>query len=248
MSWLLHELSCPCNARSSIPMPIVFNPTVYYWYHYCLCFTIAATILLLHYYKTIATDKMLRASLFLGADELTTHVLRLINILWLPLCQINKFGFYFPRRLLRFPILVGHQRDTSSELWTLVYFFTLIIPSTANTVYFPQVLFHSLQINISFHTICLIICFQQNQWDRQPHCKLGQSILVVLCVGSTLLTDADSAPYHKSASSNLQKWFLSATGWLNFGFILRENLVLCSSYLPFGVSQRILWDITHWGL
>jgi hypothetical protein len=49
-----------------------------------------------HYYKTVATDKLLRASLFLGATELTTHLLRLINILWLPLCRINKFGFYFP--------------------------------------------------------------------------------------------------------------------------------------------------------
>jgi hypothetical protein len=47
MSWLLHELSYPCNAYSSIPMPTVFNPTVYYWYRYCLYFTIAATILLL---------------------------------------------------------------------------------------------------------------------------------------------------------------------------------------------------------
>jgi hypothetical protein len=78
--------------------------------------TITAFILLLlllfHYYhhsKTVATDKPLRARLFPGAAELTTHLLRLINILWLPLCRINKFGFYFPRRLLRSPILVGHQ-------------------------------------------------------------------------------------------------------------------------------------------
>jgi hypothetical protein len=77
--------------------------------------TITAFILLLlllfhyyHHYKTVATDKPLRASLFPGAAELTTHLLRLINILWPPLCQINKFGFYFPRRLLRSPILVGH--------------------------------------------------------------------------------------------------------------------------------------------
>jgi hypothetical protein len=69
--------------------------------------TITAFILLLlllfcyyHHYKTVATDKPLRASLFPGAAELTTHLLRLINILWLPLCRINKFGFYFPRRLL----------------------------------------------------------------------------------------------------------------------------------------------------
>jgi hypothetical protein len=84
-----------------------------------LLFTIVTTdvfILLLlllfcyyHYYKTVATDKLLRASLFPGAAELTTHLLRLINIIWLPLYRINKFGFYFPRRLLRSPILVGHQ-------------------------------------------------------------------------------------------------------------------------------------------
>jgi hypothetical protein len=60
-------------------------------------------------YKTVTTDKLLRASLFPGASELTTHLSRLINILWLPLCRINKFGFYFPRRLLQSPILVGHQ-------------------------------------------------------------------------------------------------------------------------------------------
>jgi hypothetical protein len=47
MSWLLHELSCPCNTCSSIPMPTVFNHIVYYWYRYCLYFTIAATISLL---------------------------------------------------------------------------------------------------------------------------------------------------------------------------------------------------------
>jgi hypothetical protein len=109
MSWLLYELSCPCNARSSIAMPTVFNLTV------TIDTVIIFTLLLLllfyyyHHYKTVATDKLLWASLYLGAAELTTHLSRLINILWLPMCQINKCGFYFPRRLLRSPILVGHQ-------------------------------------------------------------------------------------------------------------------------------------------
>jgi hypothetical protein len=49
-------------------------------------------------------------SAFSGAVELTTQLLRLISILYLSLCRINKFGFYFPRRLLRSRILVGHQR------------------------------------------------------------------------------------------------------------------------------------------
>jgi hypothetical protein len=77
-----------------------------YYFYYC------------HHYEIVATDKPMRASLFPGAAELTTHLLRLINILWFPLCRINKFVFYFPRRLLRSPILVGHQvltRATEAE-------------------------------------------------------------------------------------------------------------------------------------
>src|SRR4051812_38839809 len=69
-------------------------------------------LLLLYYchcYKTIATNKLLRAGLFPGAADLTNQPSKLINILWLPLCRINKFVFYFRRRLLRSPILVGHQ-------------------------------------------------------------------------------------------------------------------------------------------
>jgi hypothetical protein len=92
--------------------------------------------------------------------------------------------------------------------------------------------------------------FSINRWDWQPHCKLGQGILVVLCAGSTLpltLTPRHQrlllASLPKLASNNLREWFLSPTGRLNLGFILRENLLLCSSYLPLGVSQLVLWDI-----
>ena len=103
---------------------------------------------------------------------------------------------------------------------------------TASTV-----LFILLQTNISFHTIHLILCFQQNRWDWQPHYKLGQSILVVLCAGSTLLLTPVVRPA-KVSQQHLQKWFLSPTGRLNLGFLLRENLLLCSSYLPLGVPQQ----------
>src|SRR3954466_14164727 len=70
-------------------------------------------LLLLYYchcYKTVATDKLLRASLFPGAADLTNQPSKLIFILRLPLCRTNKFGFYYPRRLLRSPILVGHHK------------------------------------------------------------------------------------------------------------------------------------------
>src|SRR4051794_2333157 len=69
-------------------------------------------LLLLYYchcYKTIATDKLLRESLFPGAADLSNQLSKLIFILGLPLCQTNKFGIYYPRRVLRSPILVGHQ-------------------------------------------------------------------------------------------------------------------------------------------
>jgi hypothetical protein len=41
----------------------------------------------------------------------------------------------------------------------------------------------------------------------------------------------------KLASINLQKLVLSLTGSINLGFILREDLLLCSSYLPLGVPN-----------
>ena len=50
-------------------------------FHYCF------------YYKTVATDKLCRASLFPGATELIIQLLSLINIHCLPLCRINKLGF-----------------------------------------------------------------------------------------------------------------------------------------------------------
>jgi hypothetical protein len=47
--------------------------------------------------------------------------------------------------------------------------------------------------------------FSANQWDWQPHCKLGQSILVVLCAGSTLLL----ASVVRNAKSQLATTFRS---------------------------------------
>jgi hypothetical protein len=41
----------------------------------------------------------------------------------------------------------------------------------------------------------------------------------------------------KLASINLRKLVLSPTGLINFSFILREDFLLCSSYLPLGVPN-----------
>jgi hypothetical protein len=41
----------------------------------------------------------------------------------------------------------------------------------------------------------------------------------------------------KLASINIRKLVLSPTGLINLGFIVREDLLLCSSYLPLGVPN-----------
>src|SRR5215216_2426268 len=74
----------PYAYRTRIPRFTAFVTTVFALLLLLLCYS---------YYKTVATDKLLRARLFPGAAELTTQLLRLINILWLPLCRINKLGF-----------------------------------------------------------------------------------------------------------------------------------------------------------
>src|SRR5664279_1344541 len=101
-------------------MPTVFPTLVFSLVTTVVTVTIATVTLLLllmslllnHccHYITVATDKLCQASISPGVAELITQLLRLIGILWLPLCRINKFGLkYFPRRLLRSPTLVGHQ-------------------------------------------------------------------------------------------------------------------------------------------
>jgi hypothetical protein len=46
----------------------------------------------------------------------------------------------------------------------------------------------------------------------------------------------------KPASINLRKLVLSPTSSINLGFILREDLLLCSSYLPLGVPN---WAVIY---
>src|SRR3954470_7259962 len=79
---------------SFIPVPTVLSTLMFIT---TITTAVFIPLLLLFYYcyfyKTVATDKPLRARLLSGAIELTTHLLRLITILWLPLCRINKLGF-----------------------------------------------------------------------------------------------------------------------------------------------------------
>jgi ferredoxin len=79
--------------------------------------------------------------------------------------------------------------------------------------------------------------FTANQWDWEPHCKLGAMYFGCVVCRFHVAANADSVPCQKPASINLQKWFLSPTSRLNLGFTIEGNLPLCSSHLPLGVSS-----------
>ena len=73
-----------------------------------------ATITFCHryhcYHITLLLNTLLQILSYPGVVEFTTQLLIPENILWLPLCRINKFGLNtLPSKTLWCPILVGYQ-------------------------------------------------------------------------------------------------------------------------------------------
>ena len=65
----------------------------------------------LYYYTTFATKHFAVDTKFPGVVELTTQLLILENILWLPLCRINKFGLNtLPSKTVVIPYTCGLSR------------------------------------------------------------------------------------------------------------------------------------------
>ena len=63
-----------------------------------------------YFHITLLLNTLLQILSYPGVVELTTQLLILENILWLPLCRINKFGLNtLPSKRLRSPILLGYQ-------------------------------------------------------------------------------------------------------------------------------------------
>src|SRR3954467_8290354 len=86
------------------------------------------------------------------------------------------------------------------------------------------VIVYFLQTTITFHTIQLTLCFQQTGEIDNLTVHWGK-VLSLCCAGFQV-------------ASNTFESFPSSYWFDNLGFLLRENLLLCSSYLPLGVSQR----------
>ena len=131
---------------------------------------------------------------------------------------------------------ISYWRDTTSELWTPVHSFTSEIQPTAIIV-----LYCFMQTNIIFHSIRLTLCFQQAGEIDNLTVKLGQSTWIVLCrfhVG----TGIPGVAPHYTPSPTTFNVLLDSYWFDNLGFLLRENLLLHSSYLPLGVPN---WRLTY---
>ena len=65
----------------------------------------------LYYHTTLLLNTLLQILSYLGVVELTTQLLTLKNILWLPLCRINKFWLNtLPSKAVSIPYTSGSSR------------------------------------------------------------------------------------------------------------------------------------------
>jgi hypothetical protein len=130
-------------------------------------------------------------------------------------------------------------------------FFYIII-----TVYHLLTLFTFLQTIIFYHSIHLILCLQQTGEIDNLTVSWGKVLGCVVCrfhvAAGAKLRPGRGAIYKlsravaKLASINLRKLVLSPTGSINLGFIMREDLLLCSSYLPLGVPNwAVIYTPSH---
>ena len=89
----------------------------------------------LYFHTTLLLNTLLQILSYPGVVELTTQLLILQNILWLPLCRINKFGLNtLPSKTVAIPYTCGLSRlfsgtvagERSSILWVTWDLYLLI--------------------------------------------------------------------------------------------------------------------------
>src|SRR3954469_9926094 len=74
-----------------------------YHCYFCYCYC--------YFHTTLLLNTLLQILSYPGVVELTTPLLILENILWLPLCRINKFGFNtLPSKTVAIPYICGLSR------------------------------------------------------------------------------------------------------------------------------------------
>ena len=94
-----YELFTYCSLLVTLPLPLLQLLQNYYYY-FCHCYR--------YFHTTLLLNTLMQILSYLGVVELTTQLLILENILWLPLCQINKFGLNtLPSKTVAIPYTCG---------------------------------------------------------------------------------------------------------------------------------------------
>ena len=117
----------------------------------------------------------------------------------------------------------------------------LLQSSTAALFTFLQFTFSK---QFSIHTIRLILCVQQNQWDWQPHWIVGAKYLGCLCADSKLLLTPVVRPAISPSATPSEETPFSYWS-INLGFVIEGNLAACSSHLALGVHQLRSINLKH---
>src|SRR5215218_9382077 len=89
---------------------------------------------------------------------------------------------------------------------------------------------------IIFHTIRLILCYSKPVRLTTSLFRWGK-VLWLCCAGSTLAPESLVLRRITFRHHQPSTCFLAPPGSINLGFFLRENLLLCASYLPLGVPN-----------
>ena len=102
---IAYELSIYCSLLIYFSIAIAIITTKYQKHYFCYLYLLLPLPLLSYYFAT----KHFAADIkFPGVVELTTQLLILENILCLPLCRINKFGFNtLPSKTIVIPFTCG---------------------------------------------------------------------------------------------------------------------------------------------
>ena len=108
-----YELFTYCSSLVHFSVAIVIITIKHQKYYFCYHYLLPQLPLLSYYFasKHFAADIK-----FLGVVELTTQLLILENILWLPLCRINNFGLNtLPSKIVAIPYTCGLSVGAAKE-------------------------------------------------------------------------------------------------------------------------------------
>ena len=137
-------------------LPLLLLQLLQNWYWY-FCYYYR------YYHTTLLLNNLLQILSYPSVVELTTQLLILENILWLPLCGINKFGLNtLPSKTVAVPYTCGLSRLISGAIagehssilwvtWDLYMLITMRNLKDERTKIFPQLRWEVRNCHLALH-------------------------------------------------------------------------------------------------